>query len=349
MARLLAALRLLHTLALRDLRSLSSVAFSNLVFCVLLLAQGTTGKAAFFSTILLQAVLLLPLLVSDAAEANGRPPLDRVRLWPLSAKERAVLWIAKLLYSPLVWLLVLLYTAWIGPAGGAGLLALAVGVHALTGFAMAAATRLNGRSPRLRLPPPPGKLGGLARVSLWHMVRSLDVSAATLLCVAGSLYRFGSERFGARAAEPEALPVIGMMVALALSTYAQRLFGMESPGALQRYRLLPVSPWRILLVKDLVYLTLASLLVLPLSWMAGVAFSLVALAVGRYPSLRQRAPQSPWRFTGGDLRFGLMQVVGGSLAGFAAVRLTRWSLLVPALLWAVSLWQGQRWWRMRAE
>ena len=61
-----------------------------------------------------------------------------------------------------------------------------------------------------------------------------------------------------------------------------------------------------------------------LSLRTGVAVGLVAIAVGRYPSLTQRANQRRWRFVGGDLRFGLAQLLLSGAAGIGAARAGLW-------------------------
>jgi len=74
-----------------------------------------------------------------------------------------------------------------------------------------------------------------------------------------------------------------------------------------------------------------------LSLRTGIAFGLVAIAVGRYPSLRQRANQRRWRFVGGDPRFGVAQVLLGGLAGIGAARTGLWVLAVAFALYVVSI------------
>jgi hypothetical protein len=76
----------------------------------------------------------------------------------------------------------------------------------------------------------------------------------------------------------------------------------------------------------------------------GVAFGLVAIAVGRYPSLKQQANQRRWRFVGGDPRFGVAQVLLGGFAGIGAATTGLWVLAVAFALYVVSVfWGGLLW------
>ena len=82
-----------------------------------------------------------------------------------------------------------------------------------------------------------------------------------------------------------------------------------------------------------------------LSLRTGIAFGLVAIAVGRYPSLRQRANQRRWRFVGGDPRFGVAQVLLGGLAGIGAARAGLWVLAVAFAVYVVSIFWGELLWK----
>ena len=72
---------------------------------------------------------------------------------------------------------------------------------------------------------------------------------------------------------------------------------------------------------------------------------LVAIAVGRYPSLTQRANQRRWRFVGGDPRFGIAQVLLGGIAGIEAARTGLWVLAVAFALYVVSIFWGELLWK----
>jgi hypothetical protein len=140
--------------------------------------------------------------------------------------------------------------------------------------------------------------------------------------------------------EPRALPIMAFLVGLALSTYAQCLFGLDSASGLTRYHLLPLRGWQILLAKDIAFLGILFVLVLPLSPGAGLAFGLVAVVVGRYPSVAFRLPQKRWRFTSGDFRFGILQMVLATALGFAVHENGKWFFVAIAAAYMVSLCGG---------
>jgi len=161
----------------------------------------------------------------------------------------------------------------------------------------------------------PLKVGGIAQ-EMWRGLQgTLDFWAALLIAVTGTLYRL----FG-RAPEPEAFPILSLFVGIAMSTIAQRMLRLDEGRALLRYRLLPIAGWKLLVTLDMTFLIPLAVMVSLLNLRTGVAFGLIAIAVGRYPSLRQRANQRRWRFVGGDPRFGVAQVLLGGLAGIGAAR-----------------------------
>jgi hypothetical protein len=107
--------------------------------------------------------------------------------------------------------------------------------------------------------------------------------------------------------------------------------------------LFPLPGWRILAAKDIAYLAVLTVLVLPLDLGAGLSFGLMALAAGRYPALRDRVPVQRWRFTGGRLPFGILQMAAGAAAAFAESERGPAVLLLAFLVYLVSLWLGDRW------
>jgi hypothetical protein len=127
------------------------------------------------------------------------------------------------------------------------------------------------------------------------------------------------------------------LIALALSTYAQCQFGLDSGSAMTRYRLLPLPLWQIVLAKDIAYLTILIVLVAPLSVAAGLTSGLVALAIGRYSSLHRRSLQYRWRFTGGRVIVGVPQAILGFGLGFAAEQVSAVFLGIAATAYCVSL------------
>ncbi len=93
--------------------------------------------------------------------------------------------------------------------------------------------------------------------------------------------------------------ILALVVVIALSTYAQSLFGLDLPSGLVRYRVMPLRGYEILLAKDIAFLLVAAILVAPLAPLAGFAGALVAVAVGHHASVLRPLPQMRWRFTGG--------------------------------------------------
>ncbi len=178
----------------------------------------------------------------------------------------------------------------------------------------------------------PGKLGPLIAAAIRQMFSVLDTYIALLLAMAGCAYRFLFH-----APDPAAYPVFALLVALALSTYAQCLFGLDSGSALTRYRLLPLPFWQILLAKDIAYLAILFILVAPLSVAAGLTSGLTAIALGHYSSVGLRSLQYRWRFTGGRVIVGVPQIVLGFGLGFAADRVSPAFLAVAAAAYTLSL------------
>ncbi len=234
MARLGAALRLLWSLTKRDLRSLSTIGFNNLFFCMIFLLVGGSSKQGFQSTFLFQLVLLVPMMFAMGADALGRIPRAREALLPLDGHSRVMLRVAGVAMNPAFWMVGGAMALWGGVAAGIAYVGMAVLAQALV--------LVGSVTPRLpavgRLPLLPGRLGGIAAVGLRQLMRTLDFWAALLLCVGGTAYRWL-----APAPEPEAFPIVAMLVAIALSTVAQRMLGQERAGSMARYRLLPLAGW----------------------------------------------------------------------------------------------------------
>ena len=159
------------------------------------------------------------------------------------------------------------------------------------------------------------------------MFSVLDVYVAVLLSIGGAAYRFAASH-----PDPAAFPILAMLVALALSTYAQSLFGLDSASATTRYRAMPLRGWRILWAKDAAFLGILLVLVLPLSPLPGMTFGLAALAIGHIPSVYLRLPQMRWRFTSGRLIFGIAQVLAATALAFNGL------IVIAATGWAVSLY-----------
>jgi hypothetical protein len=239
--------------------------------------------------------------------------------------------------SPAFWLFGSIITLWGGLTPGVAFLALALVIQLIV-FLSNSFVRSGFRSLQLR-PMPPARLGGLIQIQARHLFAVLDLYAALLLSLSGTAYRFLSS-----SPQPEAFPILALLIAIALSTFAQRTFSLDSPGAIARYRLLPLAGWKLLATKDLAYLTVLAVLVAPLSSTAGLTFGLMAIAIGRYTAITRIAPQRRWRFTGGDIRFGIAQIILGGLAALGAVRVGNLFFVAASCAYALSLYLGGRWW-----
>jgi len=337
---MIAAVRVLWLATRRELKGLSSVGLNNLVFSMLFLMQGSnTKRGAFLNTLLFQIVLFVPLLFAMSADALERVPREREMLWPLTAWQRMGLRVTGVGLNPAFWLLGVGVAGWGGVWAGAGFVVLAVLVQVVVGLVSLMRRGGGSAEPARWLPRFPGRLGGVVQVEARHIFRTLDFCAALLLCVMGGAYRAFS-----KGPQVEAFPILAILVAIALSTYAQRSFGLDGAGGIARYRLLPVPGWRLLLAKDAAYLGVVGLLVLPLGFVPGMTFGLMAVAIGRYPAVRLPVRQRAWRFTGGDVRFGLAQLVVGGLMGIGSAQIGVVFLAVAVVVYGGSVFLGGRWW-----
>jgi hypothetical protein len=238
--------------------------------------------------------------------------------------------------SPVLWVTVFLMLRTSTPLA-LFFVSVAVGAQAC----IVAAGRIAARAPRWNpwrhIPPIPGRLGGLVRKNLRQMLSVLDTYVALLLSVGGTLYRFVTPHTDAAA-----FPIFAILVALALSTIAQALFGLDSASGATRYGLLPLARRQILLAKDIAFLAVLVVLVLPLSLLPGLTFGLTALAIGHFPSMRLYLPQQRWRFASGRFMFGAAQIVAGIALAFAESQVGPGALLVAAAAYAVSLYLAPR-------
>jgi hypothetical protein len=266
--------------------------------------------------------------------------------WPISDRGCAVLRAASMALSPAAWITVALVAATARPLTGLGFLLVAVAIHSLS----ALGRRLAARAPQWDVtrwvPRLPGRLGGLVRKDIRQMLVVLDCYIALVVSAAGLIFRLSG-----RATDPEAFPILAMIVVLALSTYAQCLFGLDLDSGWTRYRMLPLRGWYILLAKGIAFLLVAFVLVLPLDPAAGIAAALAALAVGQHASVHTPVHQHRWRFTGGTLfPNGFVQVVAIFGAGLGVRRQGAIWLLAAAVLYAASLsFYGRAWDRQTPE
>jgi hypothetical protein len=311
------AVRALLKSVRRDLAGYASLKTNNFFLFVVLMIWGAlnSGLAPIASYPFLVALGFLMVL-----PASGDPlqkiPSVRLGLWPLTPSARIALRILSLALNPAFWIL-------------AVLIALRSGAAIAAGFVVAIlALRLAG-SPRLGRP---GKVvcpTWLITNNVRQMFSLLDTWLALAIGWGGGLWRLL-----ARHPDPASFSILGLLAALALSTYAQCLFALDGDSGKTRYRLLPAQGWRIVIAKDAAFLGVLLIAVLPLSVPRALAFGLTALALGRYPSLHLRLAQERWRFTSGRVLWGILQCV----AGIAL------PLSIAAPLYLISLgWAGREW------
>jgi hypothetical protein len=179
-----------------------------------------------------------------------------------------------------------------------------------------------------------GLLGELIRKNLRQMICTLDFWLAVVLSAGTVAYRISD-----RTAPPEAFLMMSIMILLALSSYAQCLFGLDGAGGLIRYGLLPLHGWQILLAKDAAFLMVAVALTLALNPLAGLAAALTVLAVGHEQSVKHVKPQVRWRFsTSSSLGNGVVQVAGMFMAAYGVTR-TNVLLIIPCVaIYGISVW-----------
>jgi hypothetical protein len=308
----------LRRVSRRNLWTFGSVKLNNFFLFVALLIYGAAvshvAPIGAYPFLLLLGVLLLFPLSGDPME---KIPPGRLGLWPLTRRQRTLLRIASLIFSPVLWLV--------------AILSLRLGTSsALLAVPMVLRRQLqfNLRIPGMGVRPI------LLRANLRQLFSVLDTWLAIAISAAGCGYRLLSQH-----PDPAAFPILAMLVALAMSTYAQCLFGLDSESGMTRYGLLPIRGWQILAVKDAACLGILLILTLPLHPGAGMVFGLTSIAAARYPALRAGIAADRWRFTSGRILFGGLQIVLGAAAGFSASQ--TWPLVIAA--YTISLhWGGRR-------
>ena len=268
------------------------------------LQSGLPPWSAYPFLTLLGFLLMFPL----SSDPLDRIPSELLGLWPLMPADRVLLRLVSLLLSPILWLAILLLLK-------TGSLSVAVPF-----VAFVLAGQLIPRSARftaiVRIPLLPGRFAGLVSHNARQMLSVLDTWAGILLTIVSGAYRLLSPH-----PDAAALPILAILIALALSTYPQSLFGLDTGSAMTRYQLYPLRGWQILLAKDVAFLGILLILVLPLSPLAALTFGLVSLALGHHSSVMLRMPQRRWRFTGGRLLpVGALQVVASVALSFAELR-----------------------------
>jgi len=345
MMALRAILQALRRAVGRDLGTLQSIKVNNLFLFVALLVAGALSsgvppKSAYPFFVMLGFLLLFPL----SSDPLGKIPPARLSLWPLTAGQRLGLRFASLALSPAAWIGVLILLKTARPLVALAFCGLAAGVQGAAALGRHAAKRDPHWDLLRHIPQFPGRLGGLVRKNMRQMLSLMDPYAALLMSVGGGAYRL----LGAHP-DPAAFAIVGLLVALTMSTYAQSLFGLElntgMGSGMTRYRLLPLSGWEILLAKDIAFLAVLFVLLLPLDPGPGMTFGLVALALGHHSSVLLQLPHERWRFTGGRLLpVGALQALGGMALGFLEYQRGLVVLLAAAVGHLVSLYYyGKRW------
>src|SRR2546425_2609358 len=303
MARIRAILVALITAVRRDFKTVGSFSGNNLfVVGVAFLFLGDPGIFVKLSAFI-GLILFIPL----SADPLRVLPRDRLTVWPLTTGERRALRILGPWLSPVTWLIAAL-AAW--KRVSMGLCAVAAGVFAI-GFVLPSLPPAR-KGVWRRLPGFPGPLNHLIRKNLRETLSTLDFWCSAVV----SALSLGFRAAGLLPAE--ALLPMTILVMLALSTYAQALFGLDGDGGMTRYRLLPVPGWQILAAKDVPFLLVSVVITLPLAPGAGLAAALSALATGHHASVIHHSNQVRWRFSSG-VSFGMsvFQVTVMSLAAAA--------------------------------
>jgi hypothetical protein len=305
----------------RGSKSLRQVSGNNMFYAGVTLLFMLDPVALGFFMVLIAIVLFLP----SSSDPMTAVPKERLDLWPLTARERYGLRLVSPLLNPLAWVML---AGMIWKRVTWGLWGVVAGVF-VAGFIGSSF-----RTPRVWVPRiPVGSLTQLVRKDLRQFLTALDLYCA-LLIAAPSLYL----RLTGKLPVDARVPLTGLLIVI-MSTMALTLFGLDGEGGRERYRLLPLSGWRVLAAKGIAYLLLVLLVTMPLSPAGGIAGGLVALAVGQWTSVNKVIPQSRWRFRASSpLGSSLVQMLL-ALFGFAAVT----QLGIPWLglsvaVYAVSLW-----------
>ncbi len=323
-----AVLRAVGLASYRELRTFQSITGQNFFYLVLLIAL-QPESAAFFG-LMIGALLFFPLS-SDPLE---KVPSDRRKLWPLPQRDWLAIRVASLFLSPVIWIaaFILLRIGW---RLAYQLAILGLAAHGVSYVFKRWAPRFN---PMRFVPAPPGVTGQLMRLHWREMLTTLDPYVGLLLTVSTVIYRMTGGVL-----EREALPIISMVVVVALSTSAQVLIGLDGAGA-QRYRLIPIPGWRILLAKDAAFMVVLLILIAPLEIPASFTAGLAALAIGHQQSTRQPVQQTRWRFTSGVMwPVGAFQMFAIFAIGNGVLKFGPVFVIGTVTGWLISLlWYGRK-------
>lgn len=325
MARVLQLLKALWRAVWRGQGSFLSITTNNFLIFTAYLFRQDGG----FLYLIVGALIFFPL----SADPLRKIPPERLALWPLDRREWWVLRILSPWLNPIMWLLAAA-TVWaVRHAVTWQLLGIVAGFFAL-GFVLSDISGGAWDALARRVPGFGGLLGELIRKNLRQMLSTLDFWCALVLSAATAIYRVVD-----RSTPPEGFLLMCLLVMLALSSYAQCLFGLDGPGGLTRYGLLPLRGWQILLAKDAAFLMVAVALTLALNPLAGLAAALTVLAVGHEQSVKHLRPQIRWRFSSGaSLGNGIVQVFAMSVAANGVARTSTLLLLPCCAVYGISLW-----------
>jgi hypothetical protein len=323
MARIRAILVALITALRRDLKTVGSFSGNNL-FVVGVASLFLQDPGIFVG---LSAFIALFLFIPMSADPLRVLPRDRLTVWPLTVLERRALRILSPWLDPVAWLILAL-AVW--KRVSMGICAVAAGVFAI-GFLLPSLPPARNGVWR-RLPGFPGPLNHLIRKNLRETLSTLDFWCSAVVSATSLGFR------AAGLLPAEALLPMTILVMLALSTYAQTLFGLDGDGGMTRYRLLPLPGWQILAAKDVPFLLASVAMTLPLAPGAGLAIALSALAAGRHASVTHHSNQVRWRFSSGvSFATSIFQIVVMSLAA-AAVHAVPLAVLLCAAVYGWSTW-----------
>jgi hypothetical protein len=325
MVRVLAILNAVWRAVRRGQGSFASIGTNNfLIFTAYFLRQNGA-----FLYLLIALLMFFPL----SADPLRKIPPERLALWPLEPREWWILRVLSPWLNPVMWILAAL-TVWAvrravtWPLLGAvaGLFVIGFVLSDVGGGAWDALART--------VPRFPGLLGTLIQKNLRQMLSTLDFCCALVLSLGTTAYRIAD-----RTAPPEAFLMMSLMIMLALSSYAQCLFGLDGTGGLLRNRLLPLRGWQILLAKDAAFLIVAVALTLALNPLAGLAAAMAVLTFGHEQSVKHFRTQVRWRFSSGaSLGNGVVQVMTMFIAANGVARTSALLIFPFAAVYGTSVW-----------
>ncbi len=325
MARVFAILRALGLAFRRDQKSFESIAGNNFFLVSALLLQSAGG----FLFLIVGLVMLFPL----STDPLRKIPASRMALWPLESRDRRMLRVLSPWLNPVSWIVIGL-AVWAGRGKvTVGLWGLGAGLFAL-GFLLSDWRLFSSQTLWRMVPGFPGALNQLVRKNVREVLSTLDFYVALVLSLCVLAYRLLGPPL-----PREAFLAITVLVVLALSSYAQCLFGLDGVGGMRRYRLLPLRGWQILGAKDAAFLLVVVPLTLPLSPLAGIGAALAALTLGHEPTVNLHRAQTRWRFsTGATMVFGLVQAALMTMAASGIFFTSAWIILICLAAWAGSIW-----------